>query len=929
MVIPFLGFSQQPSHFKIGEEELSGIDIYDIIQDNNSVYWLATNQGIIKFDGYSFSFIECPEMLSNSVFSLKMDSSHAIFCNNLNGQIFKVKNDTCQVYFQVPDSLMSPYIYYEFDSNNDLIIASNSIFKVNSNKQIDFLISKNKTNQRFTEIFKTHENTFIIFDRFLEQLVFIKDNQVTSKKINLLNITNFIFHCFYLDNRLYFYNISDCTLLDEKDFLPQKRFNFQKGKKELLRYYSDNTNLWISKQLGGVCVFDKNFNPLFNGNTLFNGTIISSIYKDNEGNSILGTFGEGLIVISNFNSQEINIPETDNKITRITTGNNNDIYLGTQSGKIYLIDSLNKASLYQSDGEKNIELLEFIPSTNQLLFDKKETIKKFGVIKDIFLVEKTKYLFASNNGVSWVMTDTENPTIKYLNNFKGRTNCIGYDPSTKNIYAGTAMGLKIGNNKHLELFNLNGKTLICKDILFFEGKIFVTTQNNGVLIFQNDKLINNWTTKTGLISNTTKHIKQYQNRFYISTNMGMQVLNEEGKPLYILNKSTGLYTNNIIDFEISNSKLWLVHQKGAQNINIADIQQTNFTPSISLTKLIVNDAVVPIKNHSNFSYSQNKFKFIVSSISLKHSDEISYYYQLEGLDEKWQSNSYHENKIEYKSLPAGDFVFKIKAVYQNNESNLLSYPFSIKAPFWATWWFYLIIGIVFIASTIVVYMYQIKKQRKKIQLQNELNASKLIAIQSQMNPHFIFNAINSIQDLILQGDIDNSYSYIIKFSNLVRQTLHFSDKEFIDIEEEIELLGIYLELEKLRFKADFEYQINAENIDDIQVPPMLIQPFVENAIKHGLLHKEGIKKLDITFRKTDILTCTVTDNGVGRKKAQEIKARQQKNHESFSVNATKSRFEIMKKHYQEGLGIDYEDLETDGEISGTMVIIKIPFRQNY
>ena len=194
---------------------------------------------------------------------------------------------------------------------------------------------------------------------------------------------------------------------------------------------------------------------------------------------------------------------------------------------------------------------------------------------------------------------------------------------------------------------------------------------------------------------------------------------------------------------------------------------------------------------------------------------------------------------------------------------------------------------------------------------------------------FIFNAINSIQDLILQGDVDNSYSYIIKFSKLVRQTLHFSNKNFIDIEDEIELLKIYLELEKLRFKDDFVFEIETNNIEDLQVPPMLIQPFVENAIKHGLLHKEGQKKLTISFSKTDILTCMVTDNGVGRKKAMEIKNRQQKKHESFSVNATQARFEIMKEQYGDNLGIEYTDLEENEKSLGTIVTIKIPFQQNY
>lgn len=198
-----------------------------------------------------------------------------------------------------------------------------------------------------------------------------------------------------------------------------------------------------------------------------------------------------------------------------------------------------------------------------------------------------------------------------------------------------------------------------------------------------------------------------------------------------------------------------------------------------------------------------------------------------------------------------------------------------------------------------------------------------------MNPHFIFNAINSIQDLILKGDIDNSYNYIIKFSQLVRQTLNFSDKEFIDIEDEIQLLEVYLELEKLRFKDDFTYTKNLNDAADLKVPPMLIQPFVENALKHGLLHVKGLKKLDISFKKEDVLKCIVTDNGIGRKKAQEIKERQLKNYPSFSTNAIKTRFEIMKAQYNQDLGITYTDIIINNEFKGTKVVINLPFKQSF
>lgn len=333
---------------------------------------------------------------------------------------------------------------------------------------------------------------------------------------------------------------------------------------------------------------------------------------------------------------------------------------------------------------------------------------------------------------------------------------------------------------------------------------------------------------------------------------------------------------------------------------------------------------------NEFNYNENNIEISFITTSFHHQGLLKYAYKINEIYNDWQYRDFNENKVNFTALQPGKYSFSVKAINENNiESEPITYRFIIHPPFWATWWFYSLLGMVFITATVFVYRFQLKKQRKKIELQNELNASKLIAIQSQMNPHFIFNAINSIQDLILKGDIDNSYNYIIKFSKLVRQTLNFSDKEFIDIEEEIELLETYLELEKLRFKDDFEYTITNHNAEDVQVPPMLVQPFVENAIKHGLLHKEGLKKLEITFNLNDTLHCTVVDNGVGRKRAQEIKQRQQKSHPSFSVDATKKRFEIMVSHYQNDFSVTYTDLMNNDKPVGTQVNISMPFKQNY
>jgi len=220
---------------------------------------------------------------------------------------------------------------------------------------------------------------------------------------------------------------------------------------------------------------------------------------------------------------------------------------------------------------------------------------------------------------------------------------------------------------------------------------------------------------------------------------------------------------------------------------------------------------------------------------------------------------------------------------------------------------------------------ELSDTKKRLALEKEQRKSELKALKSQMNPHFIFNALNSIKDLVLQGNVDSSYSYITKFSNLVRKTLNHSNQEFISFEDEIKLLELYLTIEKLRFKKDFTFNIVANNIEDVNIPPMLIQPFIENALIHGLLHKEGLKTLSIKFELDEELICTIKDNGVGRLKSEEINQRKKGKEKSFSVNAIQQRFSLFKETFGNKIGIKYIDNTEDDLVIGTTVILKIPF----
>ncbi len=223
---------------------------------------------------------------------------------------------------------------------------------------------------------------------------------------------------------------------------------------------------------------------------------------------------------------------------------------------------------------------------------------------------------------------------------------------------------------------------------------------------------------------------------------------------------------------------------------------------------------------------------------------------------------------------------------------------------------------------------KLDEAQRRIEIEQKATESELKALKSQMNPHFMFNALNSIQEQFMYGDKTTANEQMGKFTDLTRQILTISGKKKINLATEVEMLTKYLDLEKMRFADGFDYEITlGQTLDEDyhQIPPMLIQPFVENAMKHGLLHKKGHKHLSVRFEldtAEEYMVCTVTDNGVGRQKAAEIKSKRSQQHESFSTSATEERLRMADPKAQNL--VTYHDLhDTNGQPSGTKVVIHI------
>lgn len=288
-------------------------------------------------------------------------------------------------------------------------------------------------------------------------------------------------------------------------------------------------------------------------------------------------------------------------------------------------------------------------------------------------------------------------------------------------------------------------------------------------------------------------------------------------------------------------------------------------------QFVLADTARPVK----LSYASNEVQFSFAALNYHFPLQTRYSYILKGQDQSWSVGDQYS--VTYNNLAPGNYTFMVKAIdFSGNASqNQASFSFSIAPPVWQTWWFRLFAIAFAVGGVFFAFRARIKNIRNKAAVKQQIAELKEHALRAQMNPHFIFNSLNAMQELIVTENYTASYQYLSKFSKLLRSVLNVSEKNFIPLSLETEICHLYLELESLRFKHSFHYTIDTGNIetDVVQFPTLLIQPFIENAIWHGLRQKEGEKKVAVLFtEKDDWIICTIRDNGIGRERAAAIKA---------------------------------------------------------
>jgi ligand-binding sensor domain-containing protein len=466
--------------------------------------------------------------------------------------------------------------------------------------------------------------------------------------------------------------------------------------------------------------------------------------------------------------------------------------------------------------------------------------------------------------------------------------------------------------------------------------------------FLNERVLINQAYVNSIIEDRNKNL-------WISSYSGFTKINPERSASITYANNLGMDVTDLLDYggyADRTGRLYFGDNYGYYSFLPEECSTNTFPPILHLTRLSLksknlqndNDSASTIKfNYDStgikLAHIENSFSLDFVGIHYSHPEANKLFYKLDNFENGWHE-AYNTQSANYANIPPGKYMFRMKARSSNGVWSEMATPLTIRSPWWNHWLLKALITIItiYVLSRLIrrqmnlnfrAKLDKLEKEKQLAALKHKSSELEMQVLRTQMNPHFIFNSLNSINRFILQNNKGQASQYLTKFSKLIRLILQNSQAELISLESELESLELYLDLESLRFDYHFNYKISVQNdldISNISVPPLIIQPYAENAIWHGLMHKEEKGQLDIDIsEENDNLVCRVSDNGIGRKKAEELGSKTATRHKSMGLHITADRIALIQKEQDMGPAVKILDLmNADGTAAGTEITITLP-----
>lgn len=488
----------------------------------------------------------------------------------------------------------------------------------------------------------------------------------------------------------------------------------------------------------------------------------------------------------------------------------------------------------------------------------------------------------------------------------------------------------------------DGFKAVFKMTLSADGKLWVTSENNGVMCIDTKTLevLPALTKQDGLLSNTIEYVvADKDERLWISTHRGLCVYNLRQKSVLLFDSKNGLYDNHVqgasLVLKNGNYVQGFLQTFAEVNPKRLTAIETNSPPTFTHFKIF--DLLYPIQNSDTLqlAHTQNFFSIGFSALNFSQPEKLKYQYRLIGVNKGWV-NADNFRTASYTNVAAGNYVFEVRYAVKGlaDWSPVQRVWIVIHPPFYLTWWFVLLLITLGLFLVRLFYRLKVEKIKKeaeaKLDINRQLAALEMKALRSQMNPHFIFNSLSSIKYYIIRNETAFASQYLSRFSKLIRKILANSQTDYIKLSEEIETIELYLEMEKLRFGDKLLYAVEVdERIDTtmILIPTMLIQPYIENAIGHGIMHKSTSGYLHFSIKESptnqDVIEVVIADDGIGRKQSEKLRSDSSSKKRSLGMKITSERIELLNRFQQKNISVEISDLHPTKKDTGTQVKLTI------
>ena len=897
------------------EDGLPSNECHDILQDSSGYIWIATDRGLVKYDGYEFKTYGQAEGLNNiSCLDICLDRQNNVWIHTWNEGLYKYDSKKDTIYYhelneKIPEITKNYIGDLLINSDNELIFSVHSFgfvkYMINSD-EVEFIKINNEHETYFT--YGNEEEILISVDRSdknfkilpCEEIIYTESKHqswacqyylklgkeriqgMIDEHKSYTTSTNPIAHKFS-DGKI-FINIYGCSYyfkdnklekINSKQLYFLDLIELENG--GILSGFRNNGGLKISSSYEKfqnrefkTIISQQSISRILKSksNDIWCASLENGIYKlsqnkikalKNETAKIKGlvNFNDCLIYFNDKNSilkrngssqYEIIEPKSNNEIYNLTYSTfHNDVIVSGQKSYLLNQDSfpqfilvLNYDGLPFTLRSKNCfpfskNSVYFIHSRNFIfyenlfeppLIDSGRDSIVIGSINYMHSLEDDSFLIARNNGICLY----EDGTVSEIKNLPP-------------ILSGRVVSIHEAHNKYI--FGVLGAGLVIWDL-----------KTKPIIIGKSQ----------GLVSNIIEKVVPFgDQQFYICTKNGLSLIHIDPNFEYdIKNYSTfhGLPSNEVNDVALIKDTVFIGTGKGLafMNMNELDTKIKTTKPQINSFKAAGKPI---IKDLFTLHYHQNDVELNYTSLDYKMEGQIPYRYRIN--ESNWTETT--NRRANFNALLPGEYSFEVQSRNLNEQWGESAFAnFEIKEAWWNSNLFRTALAIFTLLLFYLFYKWRINSLKEKQKVEKELNDLERAALQAQMNPHFIFNCLNSIQNYIYRNDKEQAMEYLAKFSRLIRQTLNASREIKVSLKDEISMLSNYLDLEQMRLKDKFTYDISIDDKIDPQqvlIPALLIQPFIENSIKHGIANLESDGTISVNFEKlsSNKVGVVIRDNG--------------------------------------------------------------------